>query len=504
MAQHIVTLTPIYRSTFMPVLPKRNIPLCATQGCLGFIITLSKSGIAKKSLRLSIHRAMPRDFFSRSGALELIAQILGSCSSPSDVWALISTCQHTRHVWLSQAPGIIWDVWPRSIPYFHEALIAARVTKIVIDAEAKAELPPNDINLDDLSGESRRPTIDELHTALDLEHLARVYEVCLLRSNARAPRDRKRWPPEVPPEEPERMEEWSARLRFLEGFSVCRIAAVTDDNIAFGHVARWLIKDRLSDQQTVDSKYDFAQRYIRNYGRAACCPNQDNDDADHDGTIQACAVHLVGGDGVREHSDAHLVLWQIMQTVWVGEMIRGYLGGDDQTAFKEFERLSRKVYAVPFGHFRTLEFMIPKHIDSPRVVLPRFSTIHSMPVEVLNQTDADIESILYWIHRHSGQPNYIQESGNIIAPLELKFVVHLLGQYLGVRFHDRSFEEDWEEYNLRFDDYMQHLGIFAHDDIAGRIAGVPGDELLDLDILDGSEILCSSDPPPILVLYDAL
>ncbi|KAK8003977.1 vacuolar ABC heavy metal transporter [Apiospora arundinis] len=85
---------------------------------------------------------MASKFFTRDGPVELIVHIMNLCDSPSDVEALAATCHKTRGVWLANAPPIIWTVWRKTDPCFDLALIAARATALVEQAEHRHELPP--------------------------------------------------------------------------------------------------------------------------------------------------------------------------------------------------------------------------------------------------------------------------------------------------------------------------------------------------------------------------
>jgi hypothetical protein len=89
-------------------------------------------------------------------------------------------------------------------------------------------------------------------------------------------------------------------LRFFEQFAVCNMNATPEtEEAAFGPLASWLLETIMSDQE---ARKAMAARFESGRGRAwRCHHNRPN-----------CPVsNLSGGD----HSDAHLVVWEVMQMV---------------------------------------------------------------------------------------------------------------------------------------------------------------------------------------------
>ena len=62
----------------------------------------------------------------RPSPVEIVLRILQCCHSTRDLLALVSTCQHVRHVWHGNenAAAALWPVWLREIPHFQDAIAA--------------------------------------------------------------------------------------------------------------------------------------------------------------------------------------------------------------------------------------------------------------------------------------------------------------------------------------------------------------------------------------------
>ncbi|KAL2810171.1 hypothetical protein BJX63DRAFT_434574 [Aspergillus granulosus] len=104
---------------------------------------------------------------------EILGIIFASCDKFQQVTALASTCKLLHSIWESNAPRIIWSVGQSDIFLFNEVLILIRATALVIKHLQDAQLPPHPLPFALLSGDTVKPTLAELHSVLDVEHLVR-------------------------------------------------------------------------------------------------------------------------------------------------------------------------------------------------------------------------------------------------------------------------------------------------------------------------------------------
>ncbi|KAK3955910.1 hypothetical protein QBC32DRAFT_204286, partial [Pseudoneurospora amorphoporcata] len=164
-------------------------------------------------------------FLSRTCPVELLLEIFKQLPSTQDALSFALTCRHINDVWCRNATSILLALWRRNseFPAVEEALIAARMTKVVVEAEQADRLPPTDVRPGDFSiNDGGAPTILELQSARALHHLARALSVAFCHHNVLLPTGRQ-WrvdnhgnqisgPLERTPEELSRMPEWSARV----------------------------------------------------------------------------------------------------------------------------------------------------------------------------------------------------------------------------------------------------------------------------------------------------
>ncbi|KAJ4359030.1 hypothetical protein N0V85_009487 [Neurospora sp. IMI 360204] len=165
---------------------------------------------------------MAPGFLSRTCPVELLLEIFKQLPSTQDALSFALTCRHINDVWDRNATSILLALWRRNgeFPAVEEALIAARMTKVVVEAEQADCLPPTDMRPGDFSiNHGGAPTVSELKAARALYHLARALSVAFCHHNAylherRVFKDGSQTsgPPERTPEKPSRMPEWSARV----------------------------------------------------------------------------------------------------------------------------------------------------------------------------------------------------------------------------------------------------------------------------------------------------
>ncbi|CCC14574.1 hypothetical protein SMACR_09650 [Sordaria macrospora] len=168
---------------------------------------------------------MASSFLSRTCPVELFLKIYNELHTTQDALSFALTCRHINDVWNRNATSILLMLWRRNgkFPGVEEALIAARMTKVVVEAEQAGRLPPTDMHPGDFNVDhGGAPTTSELQSARARHHLACALSVAFCHHNTYLPTDRQ-WridedcnqisgPPECTPEEPSRMPEWSARV----------------------------------------------------------------------------------------------------------------------------------------------------------------------------------------------------------------------------------------------------------------------------------------------------
>ncbi|KAK3688685.1 hypothetical protein B0T22DRAFT_512366 [Podospora appendiculata] len=304
---------------------------------------------------------MAAEFLARTGPVELIRYIYTDCGLGNpDILNLAASCCRLREVYLGDRTNIIWRCWELNLPGAHEALIAVRATALVKKAEARRELPPKNMDLASLSSTARRPRWSELHRVYALHRLGRAVQAAILHDI----RSRATTPGEIYMHGkcPERIPEWGARVRkalyrlliagaalagayheplyactedpdlhvqnlrwadmpdqlrfpsqleFYRKFAVTNTQATTEAlDPSFASPADWLVKNTLADE---DLRAAHAARFKDGTGRALCCNNVTGSKPCPLGPpLPSAAVTTK-----MSHSDTHLVVWQVMQMLWL-------------------------------------------------------------------------------------------------------------------------------------------------------------------------------------------
>ncbi|KAL8381994.1 hypothetical protein RB595_005991 [Gaeumannomyces hyphopodioides] len=127
------------------------------------------------SVLLAEHTPQNHTFFGPSTPVELVIEFLSHSENLGDLRNLILTCKYVHAVWKTRAGTIIWSVGRRAIPGFKEALEAVRATEMVKAALVRNLMPPT-IDPKTLCGMQNRPTVAELGTVLQFQHLVRCLE----------------------------------------------------------------------------------------------------------------------------------------------------------------------------------------------------------------------------------------------------------------------------------------------------------------------------------------
>ncbi|KAK3896695.1 hypothetical protein C8A05DRAFT_39759, partial [Staphylotrichum tortipilum] len=322
-------------------------------------------------------------FLAGTGPPELIVRIFQSCDSTRDLLALVSASRNTYCVWQAYAAPALWRVWRREIPYVQNALVAARMTHLVVDAERRGELPPKGISPAHLEG-PEQPMLAELKAAFNLHRLSHALAEAFCQRDVVYPSGKYHLPGgmsndtpldtynidvdmsgkkhRMPPEPPDRVIQWMARVSqavfrvltvgaalagtywepilvanahpdpevrllttegaeleakawdFLLSFAAYDLEAPLEAQDAlFAPLVEWFLADILGDQQ---GRKAMAARFEKGVGRAKLCLDRGEDEN------WPCPLATVIGIDGSSHADAHLVVWELMKMVWMVEQLR--------------------------------------------------------------------------------------------------------------------------------------------------------------------------------------
>ncbi|KAK3368583.1 hypothetical protein B0H63DRAFT_488752 [Podospora didyma] len=113
---------------------------------------------------------------------EILTLVLEECDDLHDIFAVITSCKRIYAVFVANSGPIVWKFGLRNLYAFDLALIAVRATKIVADAYQADRLPPRDrlFPIQQMSGQSRRPSLAELNDILNIQHFGRCIEHMML------------------------------------------------------------------------------------------------------------------------------------------------------------------------------------------------------------------------------------------------------------------------------------------------------------------------------------
>lgn len=442
------------------------------------------------------------------------------------------------------------------------------MTELVVEAERRGDLPPTRISPDQLQQQCCQPTLPELRAAFGLHRLSRAIATCICSRNLIFPNDRPAGPFDQQgptPEDPARMHEWTARvshavfrllivgaalagaykeplfkalehpdpeiqalprhaqddgkgytvgqkeMAFLLQFAVCDLDATMEaQDAVFGPIAEWLLESILSDSE---SRQAMADRFAQGRGRAGFClylAKREEEEEEEDG----CPVGLLP-DHLGSHSDAHLVVWELMKVFWLVDQVLPYYSHG--VLRRHTPRPSSKqsvdadndgwgplesAVAVFFGMFRAEETLLTTTPLQGRPGTPiTFPAVSETKKE--NHSKGKLPSSMSVtvffddIFNYSGRPNHIEETGDLVAPLELKFFEYFLQRHLGLCFNAHTFKEiDGVDFvDQSYQEFVGTATIFSHDDVENRCSFTPGDSTLEMaDFLDGSEILTKYPP----------
>ncbi|KAK8066567.1 hypothetical protein PG997_013314 [Apiospora hydei] len=482
---------------------------------------------------------MATTFLSSSGPTELLVLVLRSCDSIADVLAFGDTCRYLRSVLRSNTSTILRDVGAGSVVCFDEALVAptrnkVRAIQICIDAEHQEQLPPADLQLDDISAQPL--SLEELPRILDLDHCVHALEVSIRHKDDFDLHEN------CLPESPEGMPEWSTRLRkaiyrsfvlgaalsrayrdpffddtekwrgmeeqdysredyrYLEGFAAYSMQPTPEaEHATFGPVADWLVGRILSDDA---GRRAHSSAFEQKEGRAACCndlidPESWDSDADRPCPLpkrESC-----------QHSDSHFIAWEVMQVLWVSCHIQSWPAysraccdtspvdrsrheeeGEPQDLDPDPQTYPRKAHVVLFGHFSPEELRIPGIIlddrkpkyDEPKI-LARPAVRKSAP----SASGADDQQRVFY--SEAGFDDFLGFLGSVERLQQRRQAKH------GFRFRDGVFDDDDPGFEVRadFHEFLMRNAIVANNEECQN----------DACYAEGSGFLVGLDPLPELI-----
>ncbi|KAK4442320.1 hypothetical protein QBC34DRAFT_444252 [Podospora aff. communis PSN243] len=143
--------------------------------------------------------------------VEILILILGACDSTQDLLSLVTTCHHMHNIWRDNTVASILPVLMREVPLFEDALLAAHVTEIALEAEHHST-PAMRIYP---SRSTRMPDLEQLRSALALHRLAQSLATSFANTGGSLTIDHIIFGEHCPPESAERMPAWKAQFHKL-------------------------------------------------------------------------------------------------------------------------------------------------------------------------------------------------------------------------------------------------------------------------------------------------
>ncbi|KAK3180953.1 hypothetical protein K4F52_007767 [Lecanicillium sp. MT-2017a] len=289
------------------------------------------------------------------------------------------------------------------------------------------------------------------------------------------------------------------QMDFLREFAVYNLQASTEEeDKVFGSISEWLAKSILADQ---GARRDFTHRFERGEGRGEYCHRYIGD----------CPATLIELDGT--HSDAHLIIWEVTQLLWAHLHIELSVRHEHHLDHRPAEETTSQVTGrkrvvartVPFGLFHSEDVSVPEVLPTGASALEGF--LSPNPNNIIEDTSITATSCPFSYYANqifcrSGAPNMIESSDSQLPPLDLKFFGYFFRRFVGLQFREGMFNEIL---NL-FQSFHESIAIFSHDDIPGRTIcePVPDPSVMSGDLLNGMEILerAISIPPDDLIYQE--
>ncbi len=191
----------------------------------------------------------------------------------------------------------------------------------------------------------------------------------------------------------------------------------------------------------MESRSAHAKRFEDGTGRSQCCENHPA----HDHTpwrrhSSGCPLSLT--DGVGTHSDAHFVTWQLMQILWVQNLLLKLWRttpppGGDYESHSELRSQTRviQVSAVLYGLFQLERLALPS-ITNPGQWDDEEEGYRALFIGTSNMATLSHGRPWSSVFMSDDQDWGIEEHGKF--SLHLKFFEHFLYRYLGVGFEEKK------------------------------------------------------------------
>ncbi|KAL4806052.1 hypothetical protein BDV18DRAFT_160122 [Aspergillus unguis] len=383
---------------------------------------------------------------------ELLLQIFELCDAFSQAVSFVSVNKRCLSVWEARKPSILWHIGRASIVGFEDALMAVRATTIVQEHLQLARLPPHPFPFASISGRHTKPSLHELISVFDLQHLVNCLETMQLNHS-----------------------DWSSEndLEFLEGpgiwktwrerlhRSIYRIflaaAALTGayqqpflgerPDCPLGFMDAYnqqFLED--PDKRKLEERLDAQEfQYLLQFP----IYNLQSFDC-HDAAFGPLAQTLLGMARERDPKEvddpqltvflsnssvsmpeAKVLFTEVAQLLAALVCIHQFL--DETPATLE---ATRKAVIVDFDGFFPVEVEMPLRPEDARSLHYRFVSYESSETPYLGPLDA-IPAI---VHDQSGQPNF---HGPMCPapPHPLQFFQYVYRKYLGLRFSKTAFEQ---------------------------------------------------------------
>ncbi len=285
------------------------------------------------------------------------------------------------------------------------------------------------------------------------------------------------------------------QLKFLQQFAVCRVDCNAEaDDAAFGRIGRWLLGNILSDDE---AKMAMARRFQEGSGRARYCQSRNGD--------SPCPAALVDGG---THSDAHLVVWEVMQVLWVQNRIQREVRRPpsldpipptsfaDDADLKEEEVHTSALTVLP-GIFNTFRirvswawypYYLPRKIRASLGNTPTEEEARYFQEDSTLAIGRSAAAFFNRIQKHSKRSTAVS-SDTCSSQLSIKFFRYFLQRYLDLQLQRGRFESSpYPGYTY----FSFCINLLMHDDVPGRQPYQHGADLSSAGFLDGTELLAKA------------
>lgn len=430
------------------------------------------------------------------------------------------------------------------------------MTQLVVDAERRGDLPPTGIS--PLQYQNAPPTLTELRAAIGIHRLSIALQGAFQRRILHYPMRIKPWPcrdmaGEVTPEEPDRMDRWTARvsqaifraliigaalagtyrepvlkakahvhpeirkllfrerldhhemdkkIAFLMQFPIYDLeASIKTQDALFSPLAEWLLQDILAERK---SREAMAFRFKQGFGRAEYCQRRPGNSTSEPCplTPRDCGDSNGGGSNSRiSHSDAHHICWELMKIFWVVGHFRPATWQTREVISRHTSRKDRDTRAPfrPSPSSSSVNVVLFGMWRAEELMLPTSITgnrhrlaAYPAVAETEDEGTAALDMLEY-AFAYSGRPNCFDEGRverQFVAPLELKFFEYFLQRHLDACFCPITFQDIGADLMAtEYRLFLDSITIFSEDDVKDSSGFYPWGMLSDADFLDGSELL---------------